>query len=156
MEHPLLKKLVTEVQRYQNKEFLKAAMAVCALSANSDDEISVAERYRIDYAIASEPALQIFDEKKATRMLDDFIFALQEDGNSAEEILHNKVHSVAGDHKKARTLMRVAYLIITADREIQDGEMQEFERLCRLLDLDPIQVWAQLSERNTASATNDI
>ncbi len=44
MERSLLGKLVTEVRRYRNKDFLKAAMAVCALSANADDEVSLSER----------------------------------------------------------------------------------------------------------------
>ena len=54
MESNLFEKLVVEVRRYQNKEFLKAAMAVCALSAYADDEVSFAERYSIDHAIENE------------------------------------------------------------------------------------------------------
>ncbi len=46
MEHALLNKLVAEVHRYRNKDFLKVAMAVCALTANADDEVNLAERYR--------------------------------------------------------------------------------------------------------------
>jgi len=145
MESSLLKKLVSEVRRYQNKDFLKAAMAVCALAANADGEVSIAERYSIDHAIANEPALQEFDGAKAIGLLDGYIYALRQEGASANEILSNKVERMAGDHKRSRTLMRVAYLIITADREIQDGEMDEFGRLCGLLDLEPRQVWAEIS-----------
>ena len=145
MERSLIKKLVTEVRRYQNKDFLKAAMAVCALSANADDEVSIAERYSIDDAIANEPALVVFDTEKATRILDSYIYALRQEGASAKNVLYNKVKRVAGDYKKSRTLMRVAYLIVTADREIQDGEMEEFVRLSELLNLEPDQVWGQLS-----------
>ena len=61
MEPSLLDKLVTEVRRYQNKDFLKAAMAVCALAANADDEVDLAERYSIDRALETEPALRLFD-----------------------------------------------------------------------------------------------
>ena len=146
MESSLLKKLITEVHRYQNKDFLKAAMAVCALSANADNEVSIAERYSIDHAIANEPALQVFDVAKAIRILDDYIYALREEGASAKAILYNKIERFAGNHKQSRTLMRVSYLIITADRNIGDGEMEEFVRLCELLDLEPGQVWSHLSE----------
>ena len=39
LERPLLDKLGAEVDRYQDKDFLKAVMAVCALTACADDEI---------------------------------------------------------------------------------------------------------------------
>ncbi len=141
MEPSLLDKLVTEVRRYQNKGFLKAAMAVCALAANADDEVNLAERYSIDHALETEPALRLFDPAKAIRVLDDYIFALREEGDAAKAVLDNKVSRFAGDHKRSRTLMRVAYLIIAADQEIHAAERAEFDRLCALLDLDPALVW---------------
>ncbi|MFQ6018266.1 MAG: TerB family tellurite resistance protein [Kiloniellaceae bacterium] len=145
MEPSLREKLVTEVRRYQNRDFLKAAMAVCALAAVADDEVKLSERYRIDHAIATEPALRVFDADKAVAILDDYIFALRQEGESAKKILYKKVRRMAGDYKMARTLMRVAYLIITADEDIREEEMQEFGRLCRLLDLDPNQIWRDLA-----------
>ena len=141
MERSLLDKLVTEVRRYQNKDFLKAAMAVCALAANADDEVNLSERYSIDHALETEPALTLFDAAKAVRILDDYIFALREEGDVARAVLDNKVRRFAGDHKRSRTLMRVAHLIIAADQEIVAAERAEFDRLCALLDLDPAQVW---------------
>ena len=41
--------------------------------------------------------------------------------------------------------MRVAYLVITADREIRDEEKREFARLCALLDVEPGQDWTRIS-----------
>ena len=145
MKDTLLRKLVTELQRYQNKDFLKAAMAVCALSAIADGDVSLSERYSIDHAIANEPALQPFDAATAIRILDDYIFAIREEADAAKEVLYNKVRRIAGDHKEARTLMRVAYLIIIADQEVRDAEKQEFVRLCGLLNLEPDQVWEELA-----------
>ena len=148
MQPSLLKKLVSEVHRYHNKDFLKAAMAVCALSVYADDEVSLVERYSIDYAIAKEPSLRAFDKEKAVRILDDYIFDLRQEGVAAKKILYNKVKRIAGDYKKSRTLMRVAYLIINSDREIRDAEMEEFMRLGKLLNLEPCQIWAHLSANN--------
>lgn len=141
----LLRKLITELQRYQNKEFLKAAMAVCALAAIADGEVSLSERYSIDQAIASEPALRPFDTATAVRILDDYIFAIREEADTAKEVLYNKVRRIAGDPKQARTLMRVAYLIIVADQQIREAEKEEFVRLCGLLNLEPDQIWEELS-----------
>ena len=145
MRGSLLKKLALEIRRYQNKDFLKAAMAVCALAANADDDVSIAERYSIDFAMENEPAFQEFDATKAIRILDDFLFALRQEGTAAKEILYRKIRRISGDHKRSRTLMRVAYLIISADRDIQDGEREEFVRLCDVLGLEAEGVWGELA-----------
>ena len=141
----LLRKLITELQRYQSKEFLKAAMAVCALTAIADGEVSLSERYSIDRAIANEPALRPFDTATAVRILDDYIFAIREEAEVAKGVLYDKVRRIAGDPKQARTLMRVAYLIIVADQQILEAEKEEFVRLCGLLNLEPDHIWGELS-----------
>jgi len=146
MEISLLDKLVSEVRQFHNKDFLKASMAVCALAAASDDEVVLAEHYRADDILANEPALKIFDAKKAVDILYDYIYELRTHGESARQILYNKVRRMTGDHKRSRTLMRVAYLIIAADGKIRDAEKEEFVRLCRLLALEPEQVWRELAD----------
>ena len=146
MEHrTLLEKLAGEVGRYNDKAFLKAVMAVCALTAVSDNEVSLAEHYRIDAIIANEPALKHLDARKATDILYEYIHSARTYGDTARRVLYNKVRRMAGNHKKSRTLMRVAYLVITADHEIRDEEREEFRRLCGYLDLEPEQVWRELA-----------
>ena len=146
MEKSLLEKLVSEVQRFHNKDFLKAAMAVCALAAVSDDEVVLAEHYRADEILASEPALKVFDAQQAVDILYEYIYELRTHGEPARQILYDKVRRMTGDHKRSRTLMRVAYLIIAADGKFRDAEKEEFARLCRLLALEPEQVWHELAD----------
>ena len=145
MEPSLLTKLATEIRHFRNKDFLKAIMAVCALTALADEEIKLSERYRIFHAFARDPALRGLDVNKAVSILDDYIFALRQEGEAAKQVLYAKVARLAGKHKRARTLMRVAYLVITADEEVREPEMAEFRRLCALLDLEPTQVWKELA-----------
>ncbi|MCH7889084.1 MAG: tellurite resistance TerB family protein [Proteobacteria bacterium] len=141
LERPLLDKLGDEVDRYQSKEFLKAAMAVCALTAMADEEVKIEERCGINYAIRTEPAFRSFDVEKATQIMDEYIIAIGRDHQLAKPVLYGKVRQMAGDRKLARTLMRVSYLIITADHDVDEREVGEFKRLCRVLDLDPDNVW---------------
>jgi tellurite resistance protein TerB len=141
-----LNKLAAEVRRFHNKDFLEAAMAVCALTAVSDDEVVLAEHQRVDEILANDPALTIFDAKKAVDLLYDDIYELRSHGEPARQLLYDKVRRLAGDHKRALTLMRVAYLIIDADGKIREAEKQEFARLCRLLALEPEQVWQEVSD----------
>ena len=141
LDRPLLDKLGAEVSRYQDKDFLKSAMAVCALTAMADDEVKLEERCSINLAIRNEPALQAFDVDKASAILDDYIEGLERDGHAAKQVLSEKVRRVSSDHKRARSLMRVAYLIITSDYDVDERELAEFRRLCDLLKLEPDEIW---------------
>ena len=138
----------------RTRELIERAQDFLAVFGLDDlqDEIAsslpygLQRRLEIARALATEPALQNLDRRKATDTLYDYIHALRSDGEHSKRILHNKVGRMAGDHKRARTLMRVAYLIIAADGEIRDAERDEFARLCRLLGLEPAQVWAELAK----------
>jgi tellurite resistance protein TerB len=147
MQQSYLEKLRRELWRYNSRDFLNATMAICVLSAAADDEVAPDEIYSIDHLILEEPALQDFSAKKARQRLKEYLSALKRDPARAQNILSNKVRRMAGNHKMARTLMRVAYLVIVADHAIRPRERQEFERLCGLLDLDPGEVWDELAIR---------
>ena len=145
METAVLDKLAAEVRRFYNADFLKAAVAVCALAAASDDEVVPAEHRQIDRIMKSVPALRDFDAEMAADMLYEDLRLLAGQGEHAKEVLHEKVRRMAGHRKRARTLMRAAYLIITADKVVREAEVREFQRLCRVLDLDPREVWSELA-----------
>ena len=144
MERSLLDKLESDVKQYQDRDFLEAALAVCALAAKADDEVTLMERCQIDAALMREPGLREFDFDTATGILENHITALSEEGDSARANLDAKVRAMAGDPERARTLMRVAYLIFTANKTIEDQEAEEFRRLCALLELSPKEVWDSL------------
>lgn len=141
MEIYLSEKLASEVEHYQNKDFLKAAMAAFVLIAHSKGKMAVVERCHIDDALTSQPGLREFDFQKATEILESYASALHDEGESAKKVLYSKVSRMTGDHKRARTLMRVCYLIVQADGRIDQEEIQEFRQLCGLLRLEPTEVW---------------
>ncbi len=145
MDDKIRNKIAAEVPRLkQNRAFLEAVIAVCALAANADDEINFPERLRIDELINKEPALSAFDSVKANDLLESYIHDLRNKGEAAKRALYDKVYDMAGDPDKARTLIYVAYLVITADHEIRELEVLEFERLCAILDIDSGQLWREL------------
>ncbi len=111
----------------------------------ADDEVRIQERCRINEAIRDEPAFRTFDVEKAGQILDEYIAGLAKDKAQAKQILYAKVHRMADDHKLARTLMRVAYLIITADYNVDEREVEEFRHLCNTLHLEPDEVWRDAS-----------
>ena len=102
LERRLLDKLGGEVNRYQDKEFLKATMAVCALTALADEEVSLEERRDIDQAIRLEPSLAEFNLEKANKILDSYIFELTrscEAGKNVEWTSHCRLFARAPAHR---------------------------------------------------------
>ncbi len=102
----LVDKLKTEVERYQNKGFLKAAMAVCALTALADGKVTLSGRYRIDAIIETMERLRIYDPHKAVAILDEFVDDLKSDREGAAPVLAQKIGRYATDYKSARTLLQ--------------------------------------------------
>ncbi len=145
MDDKIRHKIAAEVPRLKkNKAFLEAVIAVCALAANADDEVNFPERLRIDELIKKEPALSAFDSVKANDLLESYIHDLRNKGEEAKRALYDKVHGMADDPEKARTLICLAYLVITADHEIRELEVLEFDRLCSILEIDSGQLWREL------------
>jgi len=144
MEQLLLEKLVIEARHWRNKELLKAVMAIFALVALAGGELPVAARQGLFQAFARHPALRELDLHKALQVLRDYAEALRADPAGAEAIMEDKLRRLAGKHKRARTALRLAYLILTAKDALSEAERAEFRRLCALLDVAPEQVWEEL------------
>jgi tellurite resistance protein TerB len=130
-------KLRNDIERFRDRAFLKATMAASALVALADGEVSLEERYRIDAILEREPSLARFPASKAVAIFQDYVHALKTEPDRARRILFGKVEREAVKPRRARTLMRVAWLIIAADEEVQPSEAALFEELCRRLSLDP-------------------
>jgi tellurite resistance protein TerB len=142
----VLEKLKTEVERYQNKGFLKAAMAVCALTALADGHVSLSGRYRIDAIIETMERLRIYDPHKAIEILDDFLDDLREDHDKTAAILEQKIARYAADYKSARTLLRIAFLVLSADGAISPAKTAAFNEICTSLAVEPQEIWAKLAD----------
>src|SRR5712692_9457577 len=141
----LIEKLKTEVERYQNKAFLKAAMAACALTALADGRVSLSGRYRIDAIIETMERLRIYDPRKAIEMLDEFLDDLRGDRGRAVPVLEHKIARFAADYKSARTLLRISYLVLAADGAISPSGRQTFDQICIMLAVVPAEIWDKLA-----------
>ncbi len=144
MQPLLLEKLVVEARHWRNKDLLKAVMAVFALTALADGELPVAARQGLFQAFARQPPLRELDLHKALAVLRDYAEAFRADPAGATAVLEAKLRRLAGKHKRARTILRLAQLILSAKGAPSDPERTEFRRLCALLDVAPQQVWEEL------------
>ncbi len=142
MAMDLRAKLRDELARYRNREFLKAMMAVCALTALAGGELRLTEKYEVERIIETTPALRVFDPYKSVAIFDDYVHAIrEEDRAKVLRVLNNKIARFAFDYKASRTLLRGAYLVIAADDEITEAELAEFNRIALLLEHHPQTFW---------------
>lgn len=125
-----------EVERFQNRGFLEALMAVAALSAMADGEYGIAEKYRAEELLAEIPIFDVFDLSEAMEILDEDVFALRSDRTAAVRELEARVAAYAEEPDRARTLLRAAHAIIASDGVITEAERAEFQRLAGLLGLE--------------------
>ncbi len=144
MQPLLLEKLVVEARHWRNKELLKAVMAIFALAGLANGELPVAARQGLFQAFARHPALRELDLHKALAVLRDYAEAFRADPAGATAVMEAKLRRLAGKHKRARTALRLAYLILAAKGGLSAAERTEFRRLCALLEVEPAQVWGEL------------
>ncbi len=104
----------------------------------------MAARQGLSQAFARHPARRGLDLHKALAVLGDDAEALRADPAGAKAIMEGKLRRMAGKHQRARTALRLAYLILTAEGEAREAELAESRRLCALLDVRPEQVWEEL------------
>jgi len=130
-------KLRLEFEHYRNKEFVKAVLAVCALTACADPTTSPATRHRVESILYRLDRLGCINRDQADVILRAFVFGIEQDMDRTSAVLHNKIARFSGDYKKLRTLLRIAYLVIVADDFVTAAEQAEFDRLCHLLSVEP-------------------
>ena len=143
MAGDLRAKLKDELDRYRNRDFLKAMMAVCALTALADGDFNISEKYEVERIIDTTDVLRVFDSKKVVGIFDDYVHAIRnEDPARVLKVLNNKIARFALDYKGSRSLLRAAYLVMAADGEITGQELAEFNRIALLLEHHPETFWA--------------
>jgi tellurite resistance protein len=114
--------------RRQNQDFMEAVAAVCALMASADEMAQACERSSINAAISTDPAFAELDAETVGAQLNDFIAQIEAEGADAKPKLSQRIIRYFGDERRARAL---------ADHDVNEAETKEFQRLCRILDLDP-------------------
>jgi tellurite resistance protein TerB len=145
----LVEKLKGEVERYQNKPFLKAAMAICALTALADGRLRLGERARMKAVRETMERLRVYDPQKGLAILHEYLEDLKREHGEAATILKNKIGRYAGDHKSARTLLRIAFLVLTAGGPMSPAARQSFDDICDYLAVNAADIWEKLSASST-------
>jgi tellurite resistance protein len=105
--------------------------------ASADETAQACERSSINAAISTDPAFAELNAETVGARLSDYIAQIEAEGADAKPKLSQRVMRYFGDERRARALMRLAHRVMIADHRVIEAETKEFQRLCRILDLDP-------------------
>lgn len=134
--------LIEELQRFQNRHFLEAAMAASALLAMADDEIRLSENLALDYALENVAELKIYDVHQAINLFHDYVKAIREDKRKGKEKVFKAITKFAGDEHTASLLIRVCILIAKSDGEFSEQEKEVTCEFCHALNIETSKICA--------------
>jgi len=121
----------------QNQDLTEAVAAVCALMASADEVVQTCERKSISAALLTDAAFADLNAETVDDLMSDFIALLRDQGANAKPKLSQRIMLYYGDERRSHALMRLAGRIMVADHDTNEAEAKEFQRICRILNLDP-------------------
>ena len=102
-------------ERARNRSFLDAAMAVSALVATADGEVSFAKRHRVDEVLENATALKAFDFPTALVLFESFAEEIRNRPEDGRAQALKAVSAIAGDGEEAQFLVRIACAVARVD-----------------------------------------
>ena len=133
----LLADYQNQIKRHQNRPFLNAAMAACALMAGSGGEITFSQRVRVDQILETLEKLQIFDPHEAIDLFNDYARAILDAPKEGHARALAAVQSVTADQETAGLLVRICMAVAQAGGEKNLSQEIEIVMLCSLLQVEP-------------------
>ena len=129
--------LKTEALKFQNKDFLNAAMAGSALIAMADGSVSSEEKQKMIKFIESHDALSIFTTSDVIKAFQDFVGQLEFDKDIGEAKAYEALGKMKSNAQAARLLIRMIIGIASSDGNFDDTEKKVAVRIANELGIDP-------------------
>jgi len=126
-----------QVERHQQRPLLEASMAACAIVAMADGNVSFPERVRVDQILETLDALRVFDPHEGVNLFNEFVAAIQKDGETGHEKAIEAVREFADDPQSAELIIRICLAICEAEGEISLVDQVATVSLCSLIGVDP-------------------
>ena len=144
-------------KKKQNRPFLNAAMAACAMVSMSEGEVRFCDRIRLDQILSTLERLKIFDPHEGVNIFNDYsekISARPKEGH-AEAVA--AVKQVATDKTTAELIVRLCLAISLSDGKTSMVEQIEIVSLCSLLGVDANLLGLDMQKlMSTIEASDDI
>ena len=124
-------------EKEQNRPFLEAAMAACAMVSASEGEVSFADRIRVDQIMDTLTRLKVFDPHEGVDLFNRYTDGILASPQKGRETALKTIKSVASDMETAELLIDLCLAVSLSDGVTSLVEHIEIVSLCGLIGVDP-------------------
>ena len=142
-------------EKRQNRPFLKAAMAACAMVSVSKGQVDFCDRVLLDQILTTLDRLKIFDPHEGVEIFNDFITKIRTSPKDGHEEALAAVKEVATDKKTAELIVRLCLAISLSDGKTSMVEQIEIVSFCSLLGVDANLLGLDMEELVSSIETSD-
>jgi len=129
--------LTNEIKKFQNKNFMEATTAACAIVAAADGSIDSDEKQKMAGFIKMNDSLNIFDMNTVIKSFNKFVDGLEFDHGIGFDACMKAIEKIADDFEAGRLLVRVACAIGAADGDFDDQEKEVVRKICKTCNQNP-------------------
>jgi tellurite resistance protein TerB len=126
-----------QVAKFQNKDFAKASMAMCALIAAADGTITAEERRKMAGFIASNDALSVFQPSELQDHFEFYASKLEKDFEFGKLESIATIGKLKSKPEAARAVIQVGIIIGGADGNFDDDEKRAVREACNAVGIPP-------------------
>lgn len=129
--------LQLETKKFNNKDFAKASMAMCALIAAADGKIDATERQKTAGLIMANPILQMFDAAALRADFDHYCNALSSDFDFGKIEAVQAISKLKSKQDQGRAVIQIGIIIGGADGDFDADEKKVVREACFAVGIDP-------------------
>jgi len=120
----------------QDRSFLEAAMAACAMVSASEGQVAFCDRIRVDQIMETLTELKVFDPHEGVDLFNHFTDRILQSPKLGREEALKSIRAVASDKETAEILIDVCLAVSLSDGKTSLIEHIEIVSLCGLIGLD--------------------
>lgn len=129
--------LEERVARARNKDFLYAAVAVCARIAAADGEVSKEEQQKMFAFMSIFPALKVFTPAEILAAWNQHIQFFDISTQMGHAEANKSIQKLNGDLDSSTTAVHLGAAIGAADGDFDEDEKTVLRDICKILSLRP-------------------
>ena len=124
-------------EKEQNRPFLEAAMAACAMASASEGQVSFADRIRVDEIMETLTQLKVFDPHEGVDIFNHYAARILASPQGGRAAALEKIKTVTSDPETAEILVDLCLAVSLSNGVTSLVEHIEIVSLCGLIGVDP-------------------
>ncbi|GEB34333.1 MULTISPECIES: tellurite resistance TerB family protein [Brevibacillus] len=126
-----------QVKKFQNRDFMDAVVAGCALVAAADGQIDSTEKQKMAAYINRSEELKVFNMNDVIARFNHFVSGFEFDHGVGKMEALKAIGKIKNNSEAARVLISVCCAIGAADGDFDEKEKMVVREICQTVNLNP-------------------